>query len=510
MLVICDEQSPLKPGIPYSFMSRSKKNNRPVRRQSRGRSRSRSRSRGTSTALVRFAPQGAPRTQPTANAMFRPARSEQYTGLGFDAALTTTRFRPRGRRPPGKPGTQLAIPPVVAAYADPFDEMACMVKYPDEYHGLTGTFSVRQPLIVSTNGTVGQLTDLNQVAVTPATGQSLQLFTPDPSNMVIQGVSGTKAAGPFTGAPNVFYWPNGITFTNAPGSLNAFGPGLGIINQDITASNLGSLRLLYSAARLVSGGVKFTSTLNFSTVSGTVHVAPVFVNMSRMTTTGGALGGVTNQVAFEMLNGWQAALPANLQAMATLPGYEQYPLSAFENDEFVAIFKNVGAEARLFKPTTTAWGIDDNGSGNTATRYGDANVPDNYGHYCILLYVEGVLNNAGAAFPSNGSIGEVEIALNYECQPQADTSALANTGTLGNQGGTQLCQPSAPYQPLLMAAAGNVAADIPAVRMVDDAGIEEHGFMAEVERLWGLGVKIARSVGPVVDVVAPLLASMVI
>jgi len=398
----------------------------------------------------------------------------------------------------------------VAAHADPFDEGAPGVKYPDDYHGLTGTFTVRQPLPVSTNGTIGQLTDLNQVAVTPATGQSLQLFTPDASNLIIQGVSGTKAAGPFTGAQNVFYWPNGISFTNAPGSLNAFGPGLGILNQDITASNLGSLRLLYSASRLVSGGVKFTSTLNFSTVSGTVHIAPVLVNMSRMTTTGGALGGATNQVAFEMTNGWQPALPANLPAMATLPGYFQYPLSAFENDEFVAIFKNVGAESRIFKPTTTTWGIDDNDSGNAATRYGDANVPDNYGHYCVLLYIEGVLNSAGTALPANTTIGEVEIVLNYECQPQADTSALANTGTLANQGGAQLAQPSPPYQPLLMAAYGNVAADIPAIRVVDDAGVEEHGFMAEVERLWGIGSQIVRSMGPVVDVIGPLLASMVL
>jgi hypothetical protein len=232
--------------------------------------------------------------------------------------------------------------------------------------------------------------------------------------------------------------------------------------------------------------------------------------MARMTTTGGALGGATNQAAFEMTNGWQPALPANLPAMATLPGYQQYPLSAFENDEFVAIFKNVGAEARLFKPTTTAWGMDDNDSANFATRYGDANVPSNYGHYCILLYIEGVLNNAGTALPANTTIGEVEIVLNYECQPQADTSALANTGTLVNQGGIHLAQPSPPHQPVLLAAMGNVAADIPAIRVVDGAGIEEHGFMLEVEKLWNLGVSIARSVGPVVDMIGPLLAGLVL
>jgi len=486
--------------------------NRIQKLQIRARSRGRSRGREPATLgqLVKFSPSKAVRLAPTADAMFRPAVSERNTGLGLDPPLSRATFRTPARRPAGRRGGQVPLPSLVSAYVDPWCESAPKVKYPDEYHGLTGTFAVRQVFPVSTNGTAGQLTDLNQVTVAPAAGSSLQLFTPDPANIIIQGVSGSKAAGPFTGANNVFYWPNGISFTNAPGSANAFGPSSGVIGQDLTASNLGSMRLLYSGARLTSGGVKFTSTLNFSTVSGTVHFAPVFVNMSRMTTTGGIPGGGTNQSAFEMLNGWQSALPANLQAMATLPGYTQWPLSAFESDEMLMIFKNVGEEARLFKPTVTPWGMDDNNTANPATRYGDANMPDNYGHLCCLMYIDGVTSSTGGALPAGSNIGEIEIALNYECQPQPDTAALSNTGTLANQSGAQFITPAAPHQPVLLAAMGNTAADVPVARVVDDAGVEENSFLQEVQRLFQSGLAIARSAGPVIDFLGMAMAALVV
>jgi len=373
--------------------------------------------------------------------------------------------------------------------------------------GDTGCFDVHQPAVFSTNPAVGVYTDLNMVTVAPNAGQSVFLVTPDPSNLIVNGIVGTKTTGLFANTPSTFYWPNGISYTATAGDKNAFGPGSGVLNQDRPVSNISLLRSMYVAGRLVAGGVKFIGTQNFSTVSGVIHVAPVFVDMSFMTTNNQSTDGVT-VTNNEMANGWQPALPAGLSAMSQLPGYKQFPMSALETDELVFTFRRSGPEALDFKPFGTAWGLNDEDSGTLTERAGATTNANSYGHYCLCVYVEGALTSTGGALPASTVLGELEIAMHYECQPNPATTAFTFLGVAAARAGTQLSTRAALDQPLLMAAANNIDGSIPAIRLVDDAGVEETGFMKEVERLWGVATKVVQSLGPAINVIAPLLMGL--
>jgi len=465
------------------------------------RSRSQSRSRGLATA--RDGP-------PTSVGLFRPTRNLQKPT--FSGSMVNPRFPSKGsrRRGAGVGGTG-SLPHIVASYVDPFDEEAGGCRYPDNFQGITDTFTTTYVNSITTAPASGSgFTDANMTATASQAGTSLFLLTPDPSNIMVQGVCGTPQSGYFALRNNMFTWPNGIVFTGATGSANAFGPGTGIQNIDNSINNLTPFRTQYSAARLVSGGVKLFSTSNFSTVSGTIHLAPVFVNLSTMTSNNiGAIGGRYDPTKGEMFNGWLTALPSDLPSMANLPGYCQFPMSSLEEDQISAIFKRVGEEALLFKSLDSAWGMTDGNSASLAVRSGSANLPDSYGHYCILVFVDGVLSNAGTPAAGSTPIMEIEIRNHYECQfnPMA-MMAIGTTITNGSYGADS--HKAAPHQPLLMAAADNLASDVPAIRCVDAAGIEEKGFIEAVVSAWGSAATIATSVMGAVDVAGALLSALVL
>lgn len=439
----------------------------------------------------------------------RSTYQQRERRLGQAGVVATARFGQQSRRVRGRRGQtpgNVDLPQIVTAYVDPWSVDADGVRYPDDYRGLTGTFSTVFEQQITTGAAAGTYTDLNMVGVSPTLGSSLFLVTPDPSNMLVQGVIGSNAGGFFGGVPNTFFWPNGILFTNAQNSLNAFGPGTGVINLDNVASNITPLRQLYKAARLVAGGCRITSTMNFSSVSGTVHVAPLFVDMERDTNNGSTGGAPANPIPGQMLNGWQAALPSTLADMLNLPGYMEYPLASLQEDEIVGLFRRSGDEARLFKGLELPWGLDQEIGNSLAVRYGNASIPDNYGHYCIIVAVTGVQNSTGAPAAVSTPILELEIKTHYECQPNpaSDIIAFSAAGSAG------LTTPSPPSQPLLMAAADNVSVEIPVVRNVDDAGVEELGFIEEVVNIWRNACKVATSVATAVNVATGVLAALAI
>lgn len=440
----------------------------------------------------------------TNDALFRPANAHQK-GKGPHALVLNSRFREtsNGKARP-KTGT---IPPILTSYVDPFCDDALGIRYPDAFRGLSGTFNSVREGRLRTPGAVGTFTDLNMAGVTPTPGTTLMLFTPDPSNIMIQGVSGNNASGYFAGIEDMFHWPNGIVFTNQGGTKNSFGPGTGRLSNDYVLPNINLMRDMYSGSRLVSGGVKLTGTMNFSTVSGTVHMAPIFVSMSKDTNNNSAeVGGIQDPTAGSMTNGWQTTLPSSFADMCNLPGYASFPLSALGTDEIVAIFKRSGEEALLFKPVTSIWGAYGDGLTGPDQRYGNSNIPNNYGHYCVLLYVDGVLDSTGGPSAENVSLLEYQIHSHYECQFSPGVSARFNAVTTSGGQATK----AAPYQPLLLAAADNLSADIPAIRCVDDAGIAEMAFMKEVARAWKGAVSVAGSVATAVELGSALLGALTI
>jgi hypothetical protein len=400
------------------------------------------------------------------------------------------------------------VHPQVFSYVDPWDECALGQRYPDDYRGLSGTFTTTFEAQVTTGPGVGIFTDNNQNAVVPDLGTSLFLLTPDPSNVLVQGVVGTQGAagGQWSGVPNMFAWPNGVLFSTAAGTANAFGPGTGFVNNDNVVSNIVQLRNLFSQARLVSGGGKLAGTMNFSTVSGTVHACPVPVNMQRVTQLNSTIDP-RNPTLTEVSNGWQCVLPQNLGDMVNMPGYVETPLASLQTDELMMIYKRYGPEAKLFKPTQSAWGLSDAVGGQLAARFGAASIPDDYGHYCLCVFVSGVQNSTGGAATALTPIMNLQVRLNYECQSSASTSFFfsATNRVYSGQG---LLTPAPEFQPLLDAALDNIASDIPAIRNVDDAGMEEVGFIDEVVRLWRGATAVAGSVSMAIEAAGPLLAAL--
>lgn len=442
----------------------------------------------------------------TSTTMFRPPNvyeSRPKKSLVSSGLVVNSRFR-RTSGGRGKVGGRMsALPPILAAYVDPWSPEADGVRYPDSYRGLSGTFASTLEGRMATPA-AGVFTDPNMSAVTPLPGTALALFTPDPSNLIVTGVCGDGSLGGVN-APDGFHWPNGILFTNATGSLNAFGPGSGLTNQDIVLPNISPMREMYSAARLVAGGIKLTGTMNFSTVSGTIHLAPVFVSFNKETNNNSVnLGVYQDPTLGAMQNGWQTTLPSTFADMCNLPGYASFPLSALESDEAVAIFKRAGEEALLFKPTATAWCMDD--ATLTALRYGNSNNPNNYGHYCILVFIDNVLNSTGGPAAPGTALIETQVRCHYECQMNPASSIRFNA----TQSLSGIASQAPPYQPLLLAAVDNLSADVPAVRCVDDAGVSESRFVDEVARAWKGAVSVAASVATAVDIGAALLGALTI
>jgi hypothetical protein len=417
----------------------------------------------------------------------------------------------RGSNTPAIPG----LPDIVSAYVDPWSEDADGIRYPDDYQGLSGTFTGNFVGTVSTAPAVGGFTDLNMVAVAPNTGTALFCITPDPSAIVVNGVVGTPATGFWAGNTNVFNWPNGIVYTGATSSLNAFGPTAGLVaggGVDNVIGNLTAMRAIFSSARAVAGGAKFVSSMNFSSVSGEVHMAPVPINFNRMTLNNLSTLGSNEPAQAEQQNGWQTALPNKFEDMVNLPGYRNYPLASLQENSLLGIFRRFGEEALIFKPTTNMWGADDAHLGNLAVRAGNGtSFPSTVGHYGVLVYISGVQSAAGGVAAASTPLGELHIRVHYECQTNPNASILsANTNFANLSGSSGLMTPSPPSQPLLMAAADNLCSGVPVVRNVDDAGVEEEGFVSEILRLWPAACSVVSSFTTAYPVISGLLSALAI
>lgn len=418
-------------------------------------------------------------------------------------------FASRKRR--GRGGYNSAsLPADVAAYIDPFEPESAGMRYPDAFSGFSGTYATSLVQVISTSPAAGTFNDANLVSVAPVLGTTLFLVTPDPSNMFVQGILGNQGAGggQWSGVPNMFAWPNGVLFSIAQGTLNAFGPGSGTQNIDVVASNITAFRSLFRSARCVNGGAKLTGTMNFSSVSGTVHACPVSVSLSPTISLNATIDP-QNPALTEIQNGWQCTLPQNLNDMINLPGYVETPLASLQADELVAIFGRYGEEAKLFKDTTYAWGMENNVSAPTlSTRTGSAGNPDNYGHYCICVCITGVQQSNGTPAAAGTAIAELELRAHYEAQASATAFALFTAPSNHVYAGQGLITQAPPHQPVYDAACDNLASRVPVIRVVDDAGEEETSFVEEVGALWSKGLQIANSLLPAVEVVGPILASL--
>jgi hypothetical protein len=272
------------------------------------------------------------------------------------------------------------------------------------------------------------------------------------------------------------------------------------------------MRALFSSARAVAGGAKFVSSMNFSTVSGEVHMAPVPINFNRMTINNLSTIGSNEPAQAEQQNGWQTALPNKFEDMVNLPGYRYYPLASLQEDSLLGIFRRFGEEALLFKPTTNMWGADDAHLANLAVRAGNGtSFPSTVGHYGVLVYISGVQSSTGGVAAASTPLGELHVRVHYECQTNPNASILsANTNSANLSGSSGLMTPAPPSQPLLMAAADNFCSSVPVVRNVDDAGVEEEGFISEILRLWPAACSVVSSFTTAYPLISGFLAALAI
>jgi len=404
----------------------------------------------------------------------------------------------------GRPRSGVDLPQLVEAYVDPFDSCADGVRYPDDYHDLTAPLCSTVTNIVLTSPAIGGFTDANLINVNPVAGTSLFAFSPDPSGMILAGVNGTNGGvGSPYGVNPGFNWPNGVVFTQANTAANAFGPTSGSVANDSPASNLGTMRQSFSGARVVAGGVKLYSTQNFATVSGNIHVAPVWVSFDRdaWNITNTAVTPQTPATATST-NCWQLQLPNSVQQMAQLPGYVQYPMSALEDEELVSLFKPTGPESRTFKSLSHLWGTDimpfpAGTAGTVLTRTGTLGNPSDIGHYMIVVYCDGLLTSSGTALPASTAFCAYEWKVHYECQYNGNNSISSGLPSLYFNAAVS-ATPSPPEQPLLLAAAASTIAEVPQTRLIDPGSDQESSFLSEVSRVWATMCRVATSVAPVI------------
>lgn len=500
-----DEQSPLRSGIPYNLIMTLTKSQKRQRRLARKQN----------NQLVVYNGQGGLAKKyantPQSQALFRPNKLEN--GPIYDISFDRARRRKRGRAA----SQHSTLPPMVSAYLDPFSEEAGCVKYPDSFRGLTGNVTTSDLRYLQTYPAAA-FTDGNlSGVVAPRTDTSLMVFTADPSLQCVQGVVGTPPSGSFAaGVSETFLWPNGNNpFTNVAGTENFFGASTGNIGIDYVSNSIGSIRRQFNALRLVSGGMKITGVQNFSTVSGTIHVAPVFIPFAQMTDNLMFVGGGQERVQdYEITAGWQTALPNSLSDMSALPGYQAYPMSSLQSGDLVCLFKRSGPAALNFKPSTTAWCLNDQNSDQPENRMGANNNPVDTGHYAIIVLIEGALNSTGAALPAAANLARVQLRCHYECtfQNRGIQFGASGSGALlaANIGSVPDAHMSPPHQPLLLAAADNLSTAVPAVREVSADGDSEEGFYETVSNLWNTATGIAKSTSAVYDVLTTAIATLVL
>lgn len=442
-------------------------------------------------ALVPFRGANALTARPGTDAgMFRPSRP-----FNTPEVVLNDGFRQRNQR---GSASGAGLPPIVSAYIDPFADEAAAVKYPDEHQGMTQCATGSLTTALTTPGT---FTDSNMSGVTAAGDTCLFLLHPDPSCTVVQGVCGTQTGGFYAGGSRVFAWPNGILFAGGAGDNNSFGSGNGN-GQDIPIGNIQRLRSSFATGRLVSGGAKITSVQNFATVSGTIHVCPVLINTSAITTNYGSAGAGTDV----MNNCWQATLPIDVSEMANMPGYRQYAMSSLETNELALLFGRIGPEAMLFKSVLTTWGMTQTDTADFNNRVGASGNPSDLGHYSLLVFIEGILTNTGTVPAAGTPVVQLNLRNHYECTVNPAFALAYQPQAFGV--GADSEDKAAPHQPILMAAANNIASDIPLIRTLDAGGIEELGFVKEVSRLWNTAVRIASGVATAVDVAGAVLAAI--
>lgn len=379
---------------------------------------------------------------------------------------------------------------------DPFSADAPGHKLPDSYAGHSVPFTSNLTFEVTTPPNSN--TDPNMATVTAKRGSSLFLLSPDPSLPIVTGVVGNKASGVWANTNDIFYWPNSINFTGVAGDANAFAGTAGN-GKDITSKDLQNIRRDMIAARLVGGGAQFATGLSNAAVSGFVHVAPVFVSMA----TYASVQGVPGQGNDVMLASWQTSLPESLDAMEELDGYQSYPLSAFMQGEATCVFKQYADEAKEFKPVHSPWLLDQVTSANYLQRRGAQNTPSGIGHYCILVYISGVMKPDGTAPPESYPIGEVQWRCHYEGQPNPVSSLAASV----YRGSTTLVTGSqaAGYAPLVDAALSNFSRNLPAIRVTEVTDSEDT-LWTHLSSLWDTAVSVATGLQSAVGTASTIAA----
>lgn len=146
--------------------------------------------------------------------------------------------------------------------------------------------------------------------------------------------------------------------------------------------------------------------------------------------------------------------------MKLLPGYGEANLADLVDEQVVIVGKSMDIGCFRYRDVNYPW------------RSSATDMEDSSGWFGIMVFVEGAIGNAKAL--------NLEYIHHYEAIPGGLASSIIQSTM------------AAPHQPLLLAAAENTVAMIPAARQVDQN--DDGDFIDRVENAWNKAVGFATTV----------------
>lgn len=309
--------------------------------------------------------------------------------------------------------TKRLLPTFAISLLDPFNDAARGARVPDADMSSSTAFNCIYRTSPTTDGTYGSVATV---------------FSPDPGSCCYTSATVTSAIA--------CTWAANWTAQSTPG-------------------NITPIRTAIAVARCTGFGVRISGLEAETAAKGKIHVAHFPVDYSETS-----------------LN---TALPTTVGNIATLPGYQCYPISSLDDGTLEVVGRPMDASAFRYRSTAQPWNI---GSAEVV-----AGLESSIGWMHIIVFIEG----------ANTSVVPVQLhaLYHYEGISKPGENLMAD-------------EPPPPYQPNTMAAITNLAAATPTARVIPQGDLYDGDWIDKIERGFNVAYNIVSRVAPYAGTIADI------